>query len=129
MIKLLMDGTKKDNNNELRKVSPIDYNENNERRKAIKPPALYRRRTSEIKCDICMNYGSDRWAKAACTLCKVVVCEAHSVRISGAYYCVNCRNNKENDSSDVLRAVSNHDLSKNIGWKGFFYNLRCWKKH
>ena len=119
--------------NELRKVAPaIDNNErqvndNSERRKAIKPPALYRRRTSEIKCDICMNYGSDRWAKGACTLCKAVVCDTHIVRISGSYYCINCRNNQKSDSSNVLRAVSKHDLSKNIGWKGFLNNLRCWK--
>lgn len=126
-----MDPIKNENSNDLRKVTPIDFNEKNRetRRRAIKPPPLHRRRTSEIKCDICMNFGSTRWAKGACSLCKVVVCEVHIVSMSGAYYCINCRNNKENDSSDVLRAVSNHNLSKNIGWKGFFYNLNCWKNH
>lgn len=114
--------------NELRKVAPV--NETSEkRRKAIKPPPIYRRRTSEVKCDICMDYGSMRWAKAACSLCGKVVCDTHIVRISGSYYCINCRNNEGQDTSNVLRAVSNHNLSKNIGWKGFFINLRCWKNN
>lgn len=112
--------------NELRKVAPV--NENSERRLAIKPPPIYERRTSEVKCDICMDNGSIRWAKAACSLCGKVVCEFHIIRISESYYCINCRNN-EGDTSNVLRAVSNHNLSKNIGWKGFFMNLRCWKSN
>ena len=112
--------------NELRKVAPV--NENSERRLAIKPPPIYERRISEVKCDICMDNGSMRWAKAACSLCGKVVCEFHIIRISESYYCINCRNN-EGDTSNVLRAVSNHNLSKNIGWKGFFINLRCWKSN
>lgn len=125
MIKLLM---YPENTNELRKVAPTNYSDISEkRRKAIKPPPLHRRRTSEIKCDICMNFGSDRWAKGACSLCKAVICETHIVTISGTYYCTNCRNDNTGDSSNVLRAVSKHNLSKNIGWKGFFINLRCWK--
>ena len=37
--------------NELRKVSPLEE-ESSSRRKAIKPPSVKRRRTSEVKCEI-----------------------------------------------------------------------------
>ena len=114
--------------NDIRKVAPV--NENNEkRRNAIKPPPIYRRRSSEVKCDICMNKGYNTWAKAACSLCNKVVCETHVIKISTKYYCTNCRNDKTEDTSNLLRAASNHNLSKNIGWKGFFVNLRCWKNY
>jgi hypothetical protein len=110
--------------NELRKVSPLEEESSSSRRRAIKPPSVKRRRTSEVKCDICHDRGYNRWAKGCCSLCNSVVCEDHLVKIYAKYYCINCKNDTKQDSSGVLIAVHKHENMR-TSWFGFIRNWKC----
>ena len=112
---------------ELRKGSPVEEESySSSRRKAIRPPSVKRRRTSEVKCDICIEKGYDRWAKACCSLCNSVICNDHLLQIYKKNYCTNCKNDTEQDSSGLLIAVHKHEaMSSNYGWFGFIRNWKC----